>query len=214
MRATCAMRASAPGWSAAGTSDSVRTATAKAWPSECSTTPDLVAEVEQGAGLGGPGRGVGAEVRGEPVPEEVVGHEAAYPLGHLRVDRRRGPQGLEQVDVGARAAGVGAGGVELRAPGGRGRWSRRRWRGRGRDRPGWRRSVPRGCRTARACVWRTVMSRRPNSWRRSATRAGGVRPNSASAAVPSLSRCSDRAGRRPRSGRGGGSGSVRWGPVW
>ncbi|CAM5245578.1 hypothetical protein SBADM41S_03263 [Streptomyces badius] len=48
--------------------------------------------------------------------QHVVGQEVAEPFGHVRMDLRRRPQGLEEVDEGARAAGVGAGRVELGHP--------------------------------------------------------------------------------------------------
>lgn len=47
---------------------------------------DLVAVVEDGAGLGGPGGGVGGEVGGEAVTDGVVGHEFAYAAGDVGVD--------------------------------------------------------------------------------------------------------------------------------
>ena len=74
---------------------------------------DLVAVVEDRAGLGGPGTGVGGEVGGQAVTDEVVGHELADALGDLGVDVGGFPKGLEEVDVGPRGAGVGEGDVEL-----------------------------------------------------------------------------------------------------
>jgi beta-lactamase class A len=69
MRATRAMRASAPGWREAGTREAVSAATAKVCPSACSTTPTSAANLLL-AELGGP------EALGEAL--EAIGDEVIH----------------------------------------------------------------------------------------------------------------------------------------